>query len=223
MVRRVCRGARASGRWVGVFVITLSALVAAPAAAETPSEVVAETTGDGIYIANTRRNAFDVSMFQPTVDAAAREGIRMIVAVPFDPVPTTTAFARRIREASDADVALVFGPDGVLGADVSEDYEDDEVRALSAARERTTPEGQAEAFLVGLTTEPVRERPEIIDTVVRWIVILLVVLIAAALLEQGVRQAKRARRRYLLRRARQEADQSGREGEADDVAASARR
>jgi hypothetical protein len=171
-----------------------------PALAENPSEVVAELADDGVYIAAVRTTEADPASFLPVIERARSEGLSMIVLFPEEPQPSTAAFARRMQETTNVDVALVFGPDGVLGVFVSEDYEDATIRATSAARELTEPVESADAFLTGLLEEPVRERPVIINDLVRWIVILLGVLVAGAVGEQAIRQYKKLAQRQALKR-----------------------
>lgn len=170
-----------------------------PIGAENPSEVIPELADDGVYVAPGRADEADAASFAPVIEAARVDGVSMAVVWPDDPQPNTNAFARRMQEASMLDVVLVFGPDDVLGSFVSEDYEDGSIRATAAAREVSTPTQQASAFLVGLLEEPVRERPAIIDDVVRWIAICLAALVAAAVGEQMIRGFKRSQKRRKLR------------------------
>lgn len=178
------------------------ATIVGPAAAETPSQVVEEAAIDGVFVATARQRQFDESMFTPVVARAKDLGVTLIVAVPFEAEPNTTAFARRVREAADVDVAIVFGPDVEFGADVAEELEDGEVRAINAAREAVDPVAQVDAYLLALTTEPVRTRPAIIGKVVNWVIVLLLVLLIAAGSEHFVKIVKRIRRRATLRRSR---------------------
>jgi hypothetical protein len=67
-----------------------------------------------------------------------------------------------------------------------------------------SPSAKADAFLTGLLEEPVRERPAIINTLVRWIAILLAALVAAAIGEQMIRQYKRSRKRQAFEATRQD-------------------
>jgi len=188
--------------WLAALALFLLAGVFAPAPAvgEKPSKIVDETADDGIYIAPARRTQFDSSMFTQVISDARALGITLIIAVPFEAEPTTMAFARRAREAADVDAVIIFGPDGVFATNVSEDLEDNSVRALNAARAQTAPQAQAETFLAEWTTDPVRKRPAVIDQTIRWVVILVAVLLGTAFLEQGVHYLKRLRRRALLRR-----------------------
>ena len=191
-----------------VLSLLLTAFGVGGASAETPTRVVEDTSIDGVYIAPSRKPDFDKAVFLEAVAAANEMGITLIVVVPFEAQPSTTAFALRTRQAADVDVAIVFGPDGVFAADVSEDYEDVAIRALNAARVESTPQAQVDTFMVDLTTEPERSRPEMIDTVVRWAILLTAGLLAAASLEWLLRQAKKARRRATLHKSQSAADKS---------------
>lgn len=181
-------------------VVAVVSLLAPPAAAEAPSDVAVELADDGVYISPRRSSEAEPGAYAPVVQDARVQGLTVGIVWPHDPQPNTGAFARRVQEITELDVVLVFGPDDVLGAHVSEDYEDGAVRALSAARAESSPVEQAEAYLVGLTDEPVREQPAIIGELVRWIAILLAALVVAAVCEQMIRQFKRLRKRRALER-----------------------
>lgn len=163
-----------------------------PVEAETPSEVVEETTADGVYIANGV-GPIDESLLVPIVERAQREGIEMVIIAPRDPQPDAEAFALRVRQAAEADVALLFGPDGGIFASVVEEYEDGIVRALDRADAESTPDQAADAFLAELTTEPERPLPGVIWTVVKAVIYLLVLLLLAAVAEQLFRRWRRNR------------------------------
>lgn len=175
------------------------AFVPSVASAENPSDLLPELADDGIYIAPSRVSEADPSTFSVVIDQARADGVSMAVLYPADPQPNTSAFARRIQEASMLDAVLVFGPDETLGTFVSEDYQDGAIRAAAASRAEVTPAAQATAFLTGLLEEPVRERPPIVNDLVRWIVILVAALVAAAVGEQMIRQFKKSRKRQQLR------------------------
>lgn len=180
-------------------VVVLAGLVAAsPAAAENPSELQADLADDGVYIAPARAGDIDGGTVLPVVERARTEGLSMYVLWPNDPQPNTDAFARRIQEQYQVDVVLVFGPEGQLGSFVSEDYEAESIRAVAAARDTDDPAATADAYLTGLLEEPDRERPAIVNRLVRWIAIMVGALVAAAVGEQMIRQYKRSRQRRQL-------------------------
>lgn len=164
----------------------------APVGAETPTEVVEETAGDGIYIARGA-DPVDESLLIPVVERAQREGIEMVIISPRDPQPDPESFALRVRQAADADVALSLGPEGRIYASVVEDYEDGIIRALNAAEAAAGPEAAADVFLTELTTEPDRPLPEVIRTVVKTVIYLVVLLLLAAIAEQLFRRWRRNR------------------------------
>lgn len=185
-----------------VFVISVS-LDPTVASAENPSDILAELADDGVYVAARRTAEVDPTLLLPVIERARVEGLSMYVLWPIEPQPTTSAFARRVQEAADVDVVLVFGPDGSLGSYVSEDYEEDAVRATNAARGLDEPATAADAFLTGLLEDPERDRPAIVNDLVRWIAILLGVLVAGAIGEQSIRQYKKSRQRQALEGANQ--------------------
>lgn len=184
--------------WTGL-VCGLLAFGVTPSAAENPGDVVSDLADDGVYIAPGRAEEAEPASFLPVIEKARAAGATMAVVWPDDPQPNTGAFARRVQEEGMFDVVLVFGSDGVLGSFVSEDYEEGAIRASAAARAASAPTAKASAYLTGLLEEPIRERPAIVNVLVRWIVILLVALVAGAVGEQMIRQFKRARKRSKIR------------------------
>lgn len=187
-------------RTVLVWALALAAVVAVPgvARAENPADIQSELADDGVYIAPSRSAEIDAGVVLPTIERARTRGVTMQIAWPEEPQPNTSAFARRLQEFNGVDVVLVFGPDGELGSFVSEDYEDGAVRAINAARLAGGPRAQADAFLTGLLEEPVRERPAIINTMVRWIALLVGALVIGAVGEQMIRQYRRGRQKRQL-------------------------
>jgi len=183
-----------------VFVDPFSPSVAG---AENPTDVQAELADDGIYVAPGRTNDVDTGAVLATIERARAEGVSMQVLWPDEPQPNAGAFARRVQELNNADVVLVFGPEGELGSHVAEDYEDGSIRAFNAARDATGAPAKADAYLTGLLEEPVRERPEIISTLVRWIAILIALLVAGAVGEQMIRKYKRSRKQRMFEEASQ--------------------
>jgi len=181
------------------LLVAFFALSASAAFAENPIDIVAELADDGVFIAPSRSTEADPGMFIPVIERARADGVTMAVVWPEDPQPNTGAFARRVQEASLADVVLVFGPDDTFGSFVSEDYEEDSIRASAAARSVSEPSARASAYLTGLLEEPVRERPAIVNQLVRWIIILLAVLVAGAVGEQMIRKFKKSRKLQKLR------------------------
>lgn len=197
-IARIRVPARLFLTWTGL-VVALFALTAMPAAAENPGDLLPELADDGVYIAPSRSSEAEPGMFLPVIEQARADGVSLVVLWPDDPQPNTGAFARRMQEASMIDVVLVFGPEDAFGTFVAEDYEEGSIRASAAARRTAEPAAKASAFLNGLLEEPIRERPAIINDVVRWIVILLLALVVGAVGEQMIRQYKKSRKRSKSR------------------------
>ena len=181
------------------LLVAIFALTATPAVAENPSDLIPELADDGVYIAPSRSSEADAGMFITVVERARADGVTLAVVWPEDPQPNTGAFARRVQEASLADVVLVFGPEDTFGSFVAEDYEEDSIRASAAARLVDEPVAKTSAYLTGLLEEPVRERPAIVNELVRWIVLLLAALVVAAVGEQMIRKFKKSRKLQKLR------------------------
>ena len=181
------------------LLVAIFALTATPAVAENPSDLIPELADDGVYIAPSRSSEADAGMFITVVERARADGVTLAVVWPEDPQPNTGAFARRVQEASLADVVLVFGPEDTFGSFVAEDYEEGSIRASAAARLVDEPVAKTSAYLTGLLEEPVRERPAIVNELVRWIVLLLAALVVAAVGEQMIRKFKKSRKLQKLR------------------------
>lgn len=198
-MKRIARGLSPtrSLAWLGC-VVAIFVVLANPSAAENPGDVLPELADDGVYVASSRSGEADAASFVPVIEQARADGVSLGVVWPADPQPNTSAFARRIQEASMLDVVLVFGPDGDFGSFVSEDYQEGSIRAAAAARPIADPVSRVDAYMTGLLEEPVRERPAIVNDLVRWIVILLVALVIAAVGEQMIRQFKKSRKRKKL-------------------------
>ena len=168
-------------------------MVPALASAEEP-EAVVRFLGitDGVYVAPSRRTEFDREALQIALAAAEKQGLTAAVIVPSDPFPTNDAFALRVRQASDFDLIIAFGPDGEIHASLTNESDADVLRALRAARSAATPQAAVSALLNDMVTEPVRETPSLVADVLRWAIILVLVLAAAVALEAFFRR-RRAR------------------------------
>lgn len=186
--------------------MAVSAVFASPAAAENPADVLAGLADDGVYIAASRGSEADPGAFLPVIEEARAEGVSLAIVWPEDPQPNTGAFARRVQEASTFDVVLVYGPEGDFGSFVAEEFDEGAIRASAAARPVAEPAERASAFLTGLLEEPVRERPAIVNRLVRWIIILLVALVVGAVGEQMIRSFKKSRK---LKQLRAESERTG--------------
>jgi hypothetical protein len=198
-----CIAAIVSGMVAAASAAVFVALVTvAPAAAENPSELGADLADDSVYIAPRRIDEVDAAPVTQVLERVRADGLTVYVLWPDEPLPNTGAFARRVQELYEVDVVLVFGPEGQLGSHVSDDLEGDTIRALNAARQADGPAEIVDAYVAGLLEEPERPRPAIVNTLVRWIAILVGALVAAAVGEQMIRQYKRSRQRRELEQLR---------------------
>ncbi|MEM7338214.1 MAG: hypothetical protein AAF467_06180 [Actinomycetota bacterium] len=193
------RSARALSALMALPMVLLLALPASPAAAETPGEVLEEITLDGVYIARAR-DGFDEPALANTVREARARGIRLVVVAPTDPQPSATAFARRVLEAADADVSIVFAEDGRVEAFVIDELQSAQFRAVDAARSKADPTVAVEAFVDELLAEPDRGLPPIVNQLLRLVVVLALLLTLAVVAEQLLRRWLRSRRRAAAAR-----------------------
>ncbi|MGI9614248.1 MAG: hypothetical protein ACR2QO_15160, partial [Acidimicrobiales bacterium] len=95
------------------LVLVLGLAMGSAASAESPTAVAEDLAIDGVYVAPGRAD-IDETMIAESIREARARGLRLVVVAPIDPQPSAEAFARRVLEASDADAALVFPPDGGL-------------------------------------------------------------------------------------------------------------
>lgn len=176
------------------LVVAALLVVAAPngAVAETPSEVV-EDLVDGVYIAPNRQGDATPEMFREAIDEATKDGIAMIVVVPRESVPYPEAMALRVRQAAEADIAVLFSEEGRVEASVSEELDERAIPALEAARSAATPGAAATAYFTNLTEEPDREVPDVVRTITNWVFYLLLVLGIVVFIELGLRRFKNRR------------------------------
>ncbi len=179
-----------------LFVVALIATLAlglpSTANAETPSEVV-EDLVDGVYIHSTRSSDATPEMFEGAISEATKDGIVMIVVVPNESIPSGSAFALRVRQAADADIAVLFDRDGTVEASVSEELDERKTQALEAAREAATPGEAVMTYFINVTEEPEREVPDVVRTITNGVFYLLLVLGAVVFIELGLRRFKNRR------------------------------
>ncbi len=181
-----CLRSRTVARLIGVLAV-LALLIAAPAGAEPPADVVSGAT-DGVYIAPGRD--FDAAELVGVVDAARARGVNMVIAAPADPEPDAEAYALRVRQLADVDAVLVFGLEGEVKGSVSDDYFDGFARAEKAAAAATTPAQAADAFFAELLKEPPGGLPDIVKDVARYVMILTVVVGLATAAEMVIRSRR---------------------------------
>jgi hypothetical protein len=172
-------------------VVLLVLTVPAVASAEDPEDVVRFIgLTDDVYVAPSRRTQFDREAIQIALAAAGNQGLTAAVIVPSDPFPSNDGFALRVRQASEIDLIISFGPDGEIDASLTNESDADVLRALRAARIADTPEGAVAAFLEDMVTEPVQETPSLVGDVLRWAIILVIVLAVAVALEAFLRKRR---------------------------------
>ncbi len=169
--------------------VPLVAATPAPASAETPTEIV-EALADGVYIHSTRTGDASPEMFASVIDEATKDGISLIVIVPDESIPSASAFALRVRQAADADIAIVFDREEGVEASVVEDLDDRRIQALEAAREAATPTEAVSAYFTNITEEPEREVPDVVRTITNGVFYLLLILGAVVFIELGLRRFK---------------------------------
>lgn len=188
---------------LGVVGAAVVANVAGPPAAqaESPTQLASELAIDGAYVAPERTDVTEADLVAQTNHARAL-GLRLVVVVPNDPRPSPDAFARRILEATDSDVALVFPPGGGLEASVADDLQSQNLRALSAARSKADPVLATEVYIDTVLAEPSRSVPAVVSRTILGVLVLAVVLGGVVLLEQAVRRAGSAPGGLLSKRAR---------------------
>lgn len=177
--------------YVVVSTVFLLLMLVSPATAESPPEVVAAADANGgVYIA-PRMGEFDEARLASIVSRTQLDGLRLLVIAPRTAEPDSEAFALRVRQAADVEAVLLFDADGLAWASVVADYDDGFVRAVDGARSASTPEAATEEFVQQLVNEPDRPLPEVISTVIRWIILLLIALGLASLAEQQLRRRRR--------------------------------
>ncbi len=186
---------RSSVLLIGAVLSVLLAIVGGtPAAAESPASAV-EGLVDGVYVAPGI--GIDAAPMQSVVDRARSEGITMVIVAPSDPQPTTSAYALRVRQLTEADVVLVFGPEGDVEGSVTDDYFDGFTRAENQARLEADPGTAAGRFVDELLREPSGGLPPIVGDLIR-VVIGLVAIIGLATVGEYVLRSRRRQRRIDL-------------------------
>lgn len=191
--------------------LTLVGLLGQPVGAETPTEVV-DSTSDGVYVGRTRTTEFGQVDFSTTIAEAAKDGHSLLIIAPDESIPSTEAFALRVRQEADADITISFAEDGTIHASVSEELETRENQALTAARAAATPSEAAADYLDVLLTEPVREVPPMIRQIVSVVFYLLLALGVVVFIELAIRQMRRQRHKRRKQEARALAQSTGTAG-----------
>lgn len=175
-----------------MFPVLLISLLFAPAVvAEAPSEVAEELEDDGVFIGFGRREIDEAALIAAVEDARF-DGLRLVAVAPRDPQPTAAAFARRIQEHTDADAAIIFPIEGVLETYVIEDLSTSRIRATEAAREFDDPARAVEAFALEIGSKRETGTPQIVDDIIRALVLMALVIGVVVLIEQGLALLKRS-------------------------------
>lgn len=178
---------------VGAVGVVVSMLLGpAPAGAETPAEVAEEVEGDGVYV-SPRRIGIDEEALIAAVEDVRFDGVRLVAVVPQNPQPSAKAFARRVQEETDADVALVFARDEQMFAYVIEDLAAGRVRATDTARQFADPARAVEAFADEITSERDSETPAIVGQVMNALVLMALVVGVVVAIEQLIAMLRRSR------------------------------
>lgn len=180
------RSARVRSVMTALVAVVLALAAVTPAGAESPTEVAEELATDGVFVAPGRE--IDEAGLAVAVEEARARGLRLVVVVPNDPQPTVTAFARRVQEASDADVAIVFPIEGGVEAFAIEEFESAHIRSLTAARAKSSPVEAVETYTEQLLTEPTTSLPPIVGQLITIVVLLALVLAGAVAVEQLLRR-----------------------------------
>jgi hypothetical protein len=164
-----------------------------PATAQQPIEVRDGLDGSGVWMPP---GAADRDALETSVGRARAEGVELVVVVAPDPQPDAQGFALRLRQLEGVgDPVLVIGP-GTIGHSSEVVDRSELLRARAAAlRAEATVEARVDAFVTELVTEPEAEVPELVGTLVRFLVIALLVLGAATVAEQALRLGRQNRRR----------------------------
>jgi hypothetical protein len=171
----------------------LTTPLAGRANAESPIEVADELADDGVFVSFLRRDV-DEDALIAAVEDARFDGLRLVAVVPADPQPTNAAFARRIQEQTDADAAIVFPREGPLETYVIEDLASSRIRATEVARQFDDPARAVEGFATELLSTREAETPEIVNQIMRALVIMALVIGVVVVIEQTVAHFKRSRR-----------------------------
>ncbi len=174
---------------LGVVVLATGAL---PASAESPSRVADGLADDGVFVGFGRDGDVDEAALAAAVADARRNDLDLVVVVPRDPQPSAKAFARRIQERTEADVAIVFPSEGPLEAYVIDELSSSRPRAIEAARVLGDPAMAVAAFTEELSTTEEAGRPPIVGQIIRALVICSLLIGAIVAIELAIDRVRRA-------------------------------
>lgn len=173
-------------RIVVLCVIVALSSRAAPTAAEQPTPVIDSLAADGVFVHTRRAADVERERLVAVVSDARALGYRMAIVVPLDPLPELRAFVLRIQQGGEFDIVFGYGIEGEIEASTSDRFSNsDRLSALSATRDTTgSAEELSARFLTELTTDPPATVPDMVETIIRWVVILVIVLGIAIAFEQ---------------------------------------
>lgn len=154
---------------------------------------------DGVYVAFLRRDIDEAALIAAVEDARF-DGLRLVAVAPTDPQPTASAFARRVQEQTDADAAIIFPSEGPLETYVIDDLSSSRIRATEAARQFTDPARAVQAFATELGSVRESETPEIVNEVMRALVIMALVIGLIVFIEQTIAAVKKSNRKKAAAR-----------------------
>ncbi len=189
---------RLTGVTLGIVLALLVGLLfGTPVSAETPNDIVDQLSDDGVYVARARSEV-DAETLIAAVEDVRFDGLRVVVAAPIDPQPDAKAFARRIQEATSADIGLVFPKDGPLEAFVIDDLDGSKIRSTVEARAQSDPAQAVRVFAQEITSEREATRPPIVGRLITGVVLLTLALGVATVLEQLINRRRRSRRSQTI-------------------------
>lgn len=172
---------------VGMVVLLVGAL---PVAAESPSRVADGLADDGVFVGFGRTDVDEAALAAAVADAR-RDDLDLVVVVPRDPQPSAKAFARRIQERTEADVALVFPSDGPVEAYVIDELSSARPRAIEAARVLGDPARAVAAFAEEVASSEDAGRPPIVGQIIRALVICSLLIGAIVAIELAIDRVRR--------------------------------
>lgn len=172
------------------MVTSLVLLIGGPASAESPTRVAEGLEDDGVFVGFGRTDVDEAALAAAVADARA-DNLDLVVVAPRDPQPSASAFARRVQEQTEADVAMVFPEDGQLEVYVIEDLVAERPRAIEAARVLDDPAMAVATFAEELGSVESSGRPAIIGQIIRALVICSLLIGAVVAIELAIDRVRR--------------------------------
>lgn len=181
---------RALALLLAVVGASVMLLFGGPASAESPTRVAEGLEDDGVFVGFGRTDVDEAALAAAVADARA-DNLDLVVVVPRDPQPSASAFARRVQEQTEADVAMVFPEDGRLEVYVTEELSPDRARAIEAARVLDDPAMAVATFVEELRSVESAGRPAIIGQIIRALVICSLLIGAVVAIELAIDRVRR--------------------------------